>query len=396
MATIKSALSGTALLPLLFLATPGGASSAIAPSVVSPLAAPAVAAPGAASVAPGVPCTGDIAKAAIQQMYSQVALFVSLSLAICGGLLLLMLQALVHNHDHAKRRIHLICPWMLIAAFSLQVVSAMAGLLCIAAITDAVPSIFGARFDANTTLFNTRFDGDPAIAAAGQVQVWFFIFSLAFMVVFIIINSRLIASGRSHGMRVRSRRWRSTTLVVLALSAGNLTPTMARIQGKPADGNPALREVPADFEREIAAASKAVIGAHVSQAAAQSLVAAVDSFLGRRLEAGAAGDEQSQTFREELRATRDLFVSGLGQLDESRLASLDLTEFKEKSYAAYSSNRERSSPFLRRHTAGSVQAGQDDLVTVLSFSMAVYATNPQRWREASQKSHFWPLCHALR
>jgi hypothetical protein len=172
---------------------------------------------------------------------------------------------------------------------------------------------------------------------------------------------------------------------------------MAHAQGKPADRNSALREGPADFERQVVAARKAVIAALASPAAAQSLVAAVDSFLRRRLEAGAAGDEQSPTFRTELHATRDLFVSGLAQLDESRLASLDLTEFKARSYEAYSSNRERSSAFLGRHaTAGSGQVWPGDLVPVISFSLVVYATNPRQWLEASQRSHFWPLCYAGR
>jgi hypothetical protein len=194
MATIKSMLHGAVLLPLLVLATPGDTACAIAPSLEPLLWAPAVAAPRAAPVAPGVPCTGDIAKAAIQEMYSQVALFVSLSLAICGGLLLLMLQTLVHNHDHAKRRIHLTWPGGLVTAFSLQVISAIAGLLCIGAITDAVPSIFGARFDANTSLIHTKFDGDDSIVVAGKLQVSIFIISLALMMVFIIANHSLIAA----------------------------------------------------------------------------------------------------------------------------------------------------------------------------------------------------------
>jgi hypothetical protein len=171
---------------------------------------------------------------------------------------------------------------------------------------------------------------------------------------------------------------------------------MAHAQGKPADRNSALREGPADFERQVVAAREAVIATLASPAAAQSLVAAVDSFLRRRLEAGAAGDEHSPSFRTELRATREVFVSGLAQLDASRLASLDLTEFQARSYAAYSSNRERSSAFLGRHAAGSGQVRPEDLVPVISFSLVVYATNPQQWLEASQKSHFWPLCHALR
>jgi hypothetical protein len=202
---IKSLLHGAVLLSLLVLATPGDASCAIAPSLEPLLAVPAVAAPRAAPVAPGVPCTGDVAKAAIQQMYLQVALFVSLSTAICGGLLLLMLQTLVHNHDHAKWRIPLTWPGGLVTALSLQVISAIAGLLCIGAITDAVPSIFGARFDANTSLIHTKFDGDDAIVVAGQVQVWFFVASLTLMMAFIIANRRLIAAGEVTGHESQKR-----------------------------------------------------------------------------------------------------------------------------------------------------------------------------------------------
>ena len=206
MATIKSVLHGAVLLPLLVLATPGDASCAIVPSLEPLLAAPAVAAARAASAAPGVPSTGDVAKAAIQQMYSQVALFVSLSLAICGGLLLLMLQTLLHNHDPAKRSIHLTWPSGLVTAFSLQVISAIAGLLCIGAITDAVPSIFGARFDANTSLIHTSFDGDDSIVVAGQVQVWFFVAGLASMMAFIIANHHhLIAAGEVTGHESEKR-----------------------------------------------------------------------------------------------------------------------------------------------------------------------------------------------
>lgn len=135
----------------------------------------------------------EAAKTAIQQMNGQVGLFISLSLAICGGLLALIVQVLLHNHSDGKSHIRLRHPIFLVSAFALQVISAILGLACMGAITDAVPAIIGANF-ANRPLSDTCFEGSRQIGLTGTGQVILFMLSLLCLTVFILWNWRLMTA----------------------------------------------------------------------------------------------------------------------------------------------------------------------------------------------------------
>lgn len=146
--------------------------------------------------APGSAISIEIAKMSVQAIYSEVNLFITLSLAICGGLLVLMGSTVVHNNDHGKRRIEFQLPVLLVIAFILQVLSACLGLGCVGALTDAVPAIFGARYQSNSSLYETDFAGRIEVATTGKYQVLLFALSLLAMVLFIIANWSLLRSKK--------------------------------------------------------------------------------------------------------------------------------------------------------------------------------------------------------
>jgi hypothetical protein len=134
----------------------------------------------------------DFAKSVIKQMYSQVGLFVSLSLALSGGLSFLVLQTLIHNHDPTKQRIHFRKTGLLVLAFIFQGASVCLGLACTSAITASLPAIFNTDFSKITNLTDAKFDGSAELRVTAGSQEISFGVSLLLIIWFIMTNWRFI------------------------------------------------------------------------------------------------------------------------------------------------------------------------------------------------------------
>jgi hypothetical protein len=138
------------------------------------------------------PVQTDFAKAVIQQMYSQVGLFMSLSLALSGGLSFLVLQILLHNHDPKKQPIIFHKTGLLVFAFFSQGVSVCLGLACTSAITASLPAILNTDFSHVTNLASARFDGSVELRVTAGIQELSFILSLLLIIMFMMLNWHLI------------------------------------------------------------------------------------------------------------------------------------------------------------------------------------------------------------
>jgi hypothetical protein len=134
----------------------------------------------------------EISKALIQQVSSEVGLLISLSLAICGGLLLLILQTLTHNHDRGKHAITFSAQGALFWTLLLQGLSVCFGLLADGAITAAIPEIFTWWAGHSSTTMADAVQGTSVLRITALSQWIAFVASLITASIFIFKNRRIL------------------------------------------------------------------------------------------------------------------------------------------------------------------------------------------------------------
>jgi hypothetical protein len=128
----------------------------------------------------------NIAQTAIQQMSSQVGLFISLSLAVCGGLLALLVQISLHNHQHNKSIISLRAPAVLLTSLGLEIISIGCGLFCISAITAMALRMVEADLTSSNSLAEIL--DSEEVRFTGLAQVASFFLGLLLLIWFVSMN----------------------------------------------------------------------------------------------------------------------------------------------------------------------------------------------------------------
>jgi len=181
----------------------------------------------------------------------------------------------------------------------------------------------------------------------------------------------------------------------MLIAATAISATMAR-SVTVESGDPELHALSlTEFSREVDLARSNLVEIAGDEKFQSGLILAVDAVVGRRLMRHPVGDEQQPAFAVGLAETRDAFVAGVRRLDPERTKEQGLSEFLQESYGAYTNNYPAFSRFAIRKTSGDLQQ-VDILRIMLRFSLTVYLTDRGRWLAAASRSHFWPLCKAMR
>jgi hypothetical protein len=138
-----------------------------------------------------------IAESVIGQMVGQIELFTSLSIGICGALLLLAMQIMLHNRDSGKEPLRVRCFYLWAIAFILEGASTCAGALAYASITSVTPSIFHLDFSKTNNWTAVSFDGYVSLKVAAMAQFSLFFLGVLSIFFFVIANRKNL-TGEVH------------------------------------------------------------------------------------------------------------------------------------------------------------------------------------------------------
>jgi len=128
-------------------------------------------------------------------MTSQIDLFISLSLGICGGLLLLAMQLLFQDSPKKSvgiRHFHL---WFF--AFLSEGASICAGALSRSAVTSVIPTIFHIDFSTISNWTTVDFAGATQVRITAIFQFCLFFLGIILIFLFVLANRKLVG-GLSH------------------------------------------------------------------------------------------------------------------------------------------------------------------------------------------------------
>jgi hypothetical protein len=144
-----------------------------------------------------MPSSEKIAESVIEQMASQVQLFTSLSLAICGALLLLIMQVVLHNHDQvqSKQPIGIRSFYLWVLSFVFEGGSICFGALSQSAITSVTPAIFRLDFAQIENWTSAEFEGSYSLRASALLQFAFFFLGILTVLFFVLSNRELIGGS---------------------------------------------------------------------------------------------------------------------------------------------------------------------------------------------------------
>lgn len=133
----------------------------------------------------------DIASAAERSLTSQAELVTTLSLAVVGGILAIIVQIRTHNASNGNQRIVLrntCLMWlaMIAAAIAIALNYVISGMLI-----QVAPQLFSLAYDASLAFSDQQFGKAPiwAIQAMSLIQFIAFVASIVFGVFFVATNS---------------------------------------------------------------------------------------------------------------------------------------------------------------------------------------------------------------
>ena len=129
----------------------------------------------------------DIARAVLDQITSQSDLLTTLSLGICGGLLFLMMQVMLHNGKEAQK-IRFRWPALLVACFLTEGASIASGVFSRAAITAITPTVFSLDFSRIGNWTDAQFPGHDFLRVTAGMQFILFFLAIIELCVFILAN----------------------------------------------------------------------------------------------------------------------------------------------------------------------------------------------------------------
>ena len=130
----------------------------------------------------------DIARMLIEQMDSQIRLLFSLSTAICGGIVVLFFQVVLHNRDPQKVTVCLNYEWVLIFTFIMEGVSIFLGYLSKGAITSATPAIYKLASSEIEDWATAKFRGSEMLRRLALYQFAFFLSGIVTILFVILVN----------------------------------------------------------------------------------------------------------------------------------------------------------------------------------------------------------------
>ena len=132
----------------------------------------------------------EIAAAAERNIVSQAELLATLSLAVIGGILAVLVQARVHNSSDGIEGIHFKHIWLMWITMALAALSVALSYVVSGMLVQMSPQIFSVEFDASKRFSRQDFGGAPmsGLLAISGLQFFAFLFSILAGVGFVATN----------------------------------------------------------------------------------------------------------------------------------------------------------------------------------------------------------------
>ena len=127
----------------------------------------------------------EVGEGIVAAITSQVDLLTTLAVAICGGIVALLVQIAFHNSDNEKQRVIFVWGPLLLAAFVAESLSILFGYLTYAAVTNAIPIVLQAQFEETKILAEQEFRQNALIRVVMTFQ--FVMFGLGIVCVFVVL-----------------------------------------------------------------------------------------------------------------------------------------------------------------------------------------------------------------
>ena len=131
----------------------------------------------------------DIANQIISSMGNQIDLIFTLSVAICGGIIVLIFQVALHNSKKEGSYLRIECGALLWISFFFEGLSVLFGYLSRGAITGNIPSIYKVDFSQINTWGAANFEGFCTMKWLISLQ--FYAFLLGVILLFILVLKNL-------------------------------------------------------------------------------------------------------------------------------------------------------------------------------------------------------------
>ena len=134
----------------------------------------------------------DIAAAAERSLTSQAELLTTLSLAVIGGLLAVIIRVRTHNASGGNKPIEINHMWLMWIAMGCAAVSIATSYLISGMLIQMSPLIFSHNFDPTQAFSNQEFGDAPIlqIQTFSFLQFLTFALSIIFGIFFVVANSR--------------------------------------------------------------------------------------------------------------------------------------------------------------------------------------------------------------
>ena len=137
----------------------------------------------------------NIAAQVINYMGSQMDLIFSLSVAICGGIIALLFQLLIHNHAKPTSQVRLSGIWLIYTSFVLAGVSIIIGYLSRGAITSSIPTIYQVDLKTLVSWGSASFEGSCTLRSLFTAQFISFMLSIISLFCLLCKNLNKLKGG---------------------------------------------------------------------------------------------------------------------------------------------------------------------------------------------------------
>ena len=138
----------------------------------------------------------NIANQIISSLGNQVDFLLTLSVAICGGIIALLVQASLSEKANQQNSKLIKCAWLLIPTFFIEGVSVLFGYLSRGSITDNIPSIYALDFSKIKTFGFAAFSGANTMKFLISTQFWTFIIGILFLLILLIVNIKILGARK--------------------------------------------------------------------------------------------------------------------------------------------------------------------------------------------------------
>ncbi len=136
-----------------------------------------------------------IAGQVLKSIGAQIDLLFTLSVAICGGVIWLIVQLAVHNNAESTKTIRLEWPCLLTVTFVLEGLAIFFGYLARSAVTASIPAIFRADYTGILDFGNLQFQGHTLLKYALILQFLTFLAGIACLLIILLKNKKIFSGG---------------------------------------------------------------------------------------------------------------------------------------------------------------------------------------------------------